>query len=438
MNEKAEIRRQLQRALGQDVPDLVWNSQYVQDAARDFLKAETDDDRTEEWQTLKEGARERLVYWNGGRQEVLSGVRAGAHGGSRDMREAEERDNGKRIGGLDAWELFGDRTKAMTGAMSALFALIGDQIPEVMAFRERILPGRYLTAEEAHSLIASYAARTLCPSQFEEWCIPFVGHRAEVLDTAAQGAGFNPVDDCMTIRVDPPGITKTVRYAFPQEGDPNTRCIVQSGAVIPIHTHFPIESHGDHHYPSWLWPGSVVDELYELSAELADAFDWPGGSRGNPSGTRTRSQSAAWFVLTGEAPQVRPIDAKWAQKYGSTHLAPQWRIQLTIPPWLPEEEALQAFRTLRRQRPAGRQMPKTAKPLEVARFVWVRERLDGYREPAPWTAWLQQWNEEHPGHRIESASNFRTYFFRGFAAVTHLNIGSPTFGGKQRETSDPT
>ena len=77
----------------------------------------------------------------------------------------------------------------------------------------------------------------------------------------------------------------------------------------------------------------------------------------------------------------------------------------------------------------GRQMPKTAKPLDVARFVWERERSDGYREPAPWTAWLERWNNEHPGHRIETASNFRTYFFRGDAAVKHLNFDWPNFEG---------
>lgn len=326
----------------------------------------------------------------------------------------------------------------MTGAMSALFALIGDQIPEVAEFREKVLPGRFLTADEAHALIASSAARTLCPSQFEDWGIPFVGHRAEVLDTGPRGPDFNPVDDWMTIRVDPPGIAKTVRYAYPQDGDPNTRCMLRSRAIIPIHTYFPIESHGAHVYPSWLWPGSVVDELYELSVELADAFDWPGGSKGNLTGTRPRSESAAWFVLTGEAPQVRPIDARWEQKHGNRHLSPQWRIHLTAPPWLPEEEVIQAFRTLRRQRPEGRQMPKTARTLEVARFVWGRERRDGYREPAPWTEWVKEWNDEHPGHTFETASDFRMYFFRGSAAVTHLNLDWPNFEVGQRGRSEST
>ena len=110
-----------------------------------------------------------------------------------------------------------------------------------------------------------------------------------------------------------------MRYAYPREGDPNTRCIVQSGAIIPIHTYRPIESHGGYVYPDWLWPGSVVDELYELSVELARAFDWPLASSGNLTGTRPRSETAAWFVLTGEAPPVRPIEARWEAKYGVAH-----------------------------------------------------------------------------------------------------------------------
>ena len=72
-------------------------------------------------------------------------------------------------------------------------------------------------------------------------------------------------------------------------------------------------------------------------------------------------------------------------------------------------------------------MPKTARPLEVARFVWERGRLNEYRESTPCTAWLKQWNAEHPHHRVETASNFRTYFFRGDVAVKDLNFDRPNF-----------
>jgi hypothetical protein len=75
----------------------------------------------------------------------------------------------------------------------------------------------------------------------------------------------------------------------------------------------------------------------------------------------------------------------------------------------------------------GSVLPKTVRPLEVARLVWKRERLNGYREPAPWKAWFERWNEEHLGHRFTSAGNFREYFFRGDAAVKSLNFECPRF-----------
>ena len=240
----------------------------------------------------------------------------------------------------------------------------------------------------------------------------------------------------MTIRVDPPGVVKTVRYADLPEGDPNTRCVVQRGAVVPIHMPLFLESYrlletlGEYEYPPPLWPGSVVDELYELSFELASVFDWPLATYEDYDGlasTRPRSETATWFVLTGEAPQVRPMEARWELKYGTRlmNMSPQRRIRLRIPPWLPEEEALQAFRLLRRERPKGLMLPKEARTLEVARFVYERKRIDGYREPPPWKAWFERWNEENPGHRFKAPSDFRMYFLRGDTRVRGLNLQSP-------------
>jgi hypothetical protein len=216
----------------------------------------------------------------------------------------------------------------------------------------------------------------------------------------------------VTIRVDPPGIVETVLYTCPCEEGPNTHCIVQNGAVVPIITDLPVESHGDYIYPSWLWPGSVVHDLYEISEELANAFDWPG------------REAAAWFVLTGEAPEVQPIDSRWEPKI-SRYLNPQWRIRLTVPPWVPAEEVLRAYQLLRGQILKGRELPKTTTPLEVARFVWEQERLYGYREPTPWSNYFQRWKDENPMTDIKNYRNFRTIFFRGDTAVKELNYNWP-------------
>ncbi len=153
MDEVEGVRQQLKRSLGQDLPDPIWRSQYIQGTASEYLEALTEEERIDIWEALEEGARERLGYWSGGREEGLRGVQDGTRGGSREMHEAEERDMSGHANGLDGRELVGDRTRAMTGAMSALFALLGDQIPEVKEFRERVLPGRFLTPDEAHALM---------------------------------------------------------------------------------------------------------------------------------------------------------------------------------------------------------------------------------------------------------------------------------------------
>lgn len=422
MDEMVGVWGQLRRDLKQDLPEVITTDLDVRGFAKDYLEAETGETRDEAWGDLRAAVQRLLRIYGAGAEDRSRQMQRVTEEASQDMRKATLRDLGDTEA-LDKGWFVSDRTSAMTNAMSALFALIGDQIPQVKAFRKRVLPGRLLTPDEARALIASYVARTLPLDWFDKWRIPFVGHYAEVLDQGPRGADFSPVNHWMTIRVTPPGVIKTVRYAYPQAEDPDTHWVDRDGAIVPIYTQLPIGPHGN---PSWLWPGSVVDELYELSVMLAEAFDWPLAS-GDDWGMRPRSESATLFILTGEAPKVRPIDARWETKHGSMHLNPQWRIRLMIPPWLPEDEVLRAFRTLRRQRPEGRQMPKTAKPLEVARFVWKRDRLDGYRDPAPWTEWVELWNAEHPEHRFKSASHFRTYFFRGDAAVKHLNFDWPNF-----------
>jgi hypothetical protein len=174
---------------------------------------------------------------------------------------------------------------------------------------------------------------------------------------------------------------------------------------------------GRYEYREFLWPGSVVDELYDVAEELMEAFDWP--SR----------DAAMLFVLTGEAPMVQPVEARWERKQG-THLNPQWRIQLTIPPWLPESEVLGAYRQMRRQISGAKNLPKKTTPLEVARFVWKREREEGYKKRS-WAERREQWGDEHPGNKFKTYNHFRTYFMRGAEAVKRLNFSWPRPSGKK-------
>jgi hypothetical protein len=263
----------------------------------------------------------------------------------------------------------------MGQAMTELFAGWAHLYPEVIVFRDKGLGGRLLTEDEAHEFLASYATRILSFQKFLEWEIPIIGHTSKLLEYDP-GLNEDEIDHRATLRIDPPGITKTVRYAYPSEGDPNTMWKRQNKVLIPPNQRGPllmgempiVVISEELKYPPFLWPNSLVDNLYDIAEELMEALDWPD------------RDAAAWFMLTGKAPEVRPIEARWETKQG-TYSSPQWRVRLTIPPWLPEKEVLRAYRLLRRQIPGGKKLPKTPTTLEVFRFVSEQERLNGYNRP---------------------------------------------------------
>ena len=218
--------------LGQELPERVWGSLHIQNIVEEYLGAETEAQRDDLWDLLVEAVEERLDIWNTAQVEALQGVQSGALSSSRGTRSDAPREQAKKVRGLEANWFVGDRTRAMVQAMSELFAMLAYQYPEVKEFREKVLGSRFLTADEAHAFIASYATRTFSRRWFEEWGIPFVGHSAKILDNGPRGEKVKPIDDWMTIQVNPPGITKTVHYAYPREGDPNRRRATAS-LVVP-------------------------------------------------------------------------------------------------------------------------------------------------------------------------------------------------------------
>src|SRR5918997_2166383 len=375
MDDRIEIRKKLERKLRRKLPATVWNNQLVQDEVDQLLQGRWDAE--EIFDGLESMVADRIQLLEEGMAEVLGAdlVTSGA----------PRRGHKPEFGKLEAESFAGARTEAMLGAMSEFYRGLADRYPGVERFRDEMLGGVVLDPDGAHGLLASYAARILTPKQFSDWDMPVVGHASELL-AYDHGLEKVEIDHRATIRVDPPGVTRTVRYAYPREREPNTRCVVQSKAVIPPNQRgmfggtMPIVVRGEHTYPPFLWPGSVVDKLYDLGEDLADQFDWPS------------AEAAAWFVLTGEAPESRPLDARWDTKGGGPYLNPQWRVRLTVPAWLPAEEVERAYRRMQRQILPGKNRGPDPKTLEVARFVWEQERLNGYRRPS-WDVLLGRWNE---------------------------------------------
>lgn len=427
MNEEAGVRKKLKRAVRQELPEFVWEDQKLREKVEDYLEARNDADREDAWSILVEEAERLMRLVENAKAEALEGIESSITEG--DLREREEASRGhqKEGGKLEATSFISAKTKAMLRAMSELFAQLAHQYPEVVEFRDKVLGGRLLTEDEAHNLLASYAARLFTLEQFSDWKIPVIGHDSELVEYD-HGLDKDEIDHRATIRVDPPEATKTVRYAFPHGKGTNIRCVVQGEravlqAVIPPNQRdafagrMPIVLRGGYKYPPFLWPGSVVDKLYDLAEELSDQFDWPD------------KDAATWFILTGKAPEVRPINARWETKTGK-YLNPQWRIRLTIPPWLPEKEVLKAYRQMRGQVLEGTKLPKTTTPLEVARFVREQDRLNGYKRRS-WKSLHEQWKEEHPGATLPTYNNFCTYFRRGDKAIKKLNFSWPTPGGNR-------
>ena len=122
MNDKAGVRRKLERSVGHKVPDYVWENQTVQTSVDDYLSAGDEELRKEEWTTLVEVVEDRLRLVEGAKAEALQGVQRGVPSGSRDSRGATLRRTGQGQKKLETGWFVGDRTTAMVQAMSELFA----------------------------------------------------------------------------------------------------------------------------------------------------------------------------------------------------------------------------------------------------------------------------------------------------------------------------
>lgn len=152
------------------------------------------------------------------------------------------------------------------------------------------------------------------------------------------------------------------------------------------------------------------NDLYGISEELVGAFRWPD------------RDEAAWFVLTGEVPRVRPLDARWVPEGDPSD--PRWRARLTISPWVPAEEVSRTYRRMQKQVLEGRNRLATPKTLGVARFVMEQTRLNGGTRPQ-WETLRQHWNRENPspGNQFGAPEHPRQYFARGERAISN-SVGS--------------
>lgn len=148
--------------------------------------------------------------------------------------------------------------------------------------------------------------------------------------------------------------------------------------------------------------------LSALARRLARLFDW-------------KETEAVHFVLTGETPQVRPLEASVTAKAPPGALT-QRSITLTAASWIPAKVVERTYRQLQREIISGRNRGPEAHCWEVAGFVLREERRNGR---LPWPVLLERWHQEHPDKPFKSPDRFHECFRRAARAMVPLPFKLP-------------
>lgn len=144
------------------------------------------------------------------------------------------------------------------------------------------------------------------------------------------------------------------------------------------------------------WESSLVAELVERGARLARFLPWT-------------AAGAAWFILTGTAPDVPPVIGTFTR----TTQHREWQrgvLKIEIEPWVSEKTLLALYRDVRRRvNPETRKLP--ARALAVWQFAQDQQSASfvkvGFAE-----CW-RRWNSTHPERQYADYRQFTRDAKRG-------------------------
>ena len=147
--------------------------------------------------------------------------------------------------------------------------------------------------------------------------------------------------------------------------------------------------------PFWFRDDNKAIGLRDLSLYLASVYPW-------------EPEDAAWFVLTGEPPEVVSVRLSYHPRRGV--------FSLTFAPWISEPTLRQAYRKVRDRAHGGKGNRQPGeKALAVLRFV--SERTPPEKKPK-WTELMKIWNskcrdgEYPPDWEFSAVSTFRNTYLR--------------------------
>jgi hypothetical protein len=326
--------------------------------------------------------------------------------------------SGKESGRSPQEEYFevelGDYEQNRARAYEEVLAREAGFTQEIADFRRSLLGERLRTLAQAHELLESPAARCLPHALFDQWQIPLTGHKAELLEYES-GQDERDIDHRATIRVEPPGVTKTVRYANDDAAEIDGKTIdwhwyhlgpEGSMSIPPERRLLRYRDRDGLKVEMWVWPGSVLDVLRGFSARWAGRLGW-------------QEEDATLWLLCGRPPRFDSLTAKVRYKRGSP-----LTIELTVHPWVPAETVLENYRKIQRQLLGKENHRLKSRSLDVVRFVESRIREEGVRPS--WRKLLERWNEEQPAEeRFSDLRNFARVYKDTMERVAHYAFYPP-------------
>lgn len=305
--------------------------------------------------------------------------------------------------------------KERAEALGEYVALRASMHPLVRRFREEVLGEKALTPEQAHALVGSDAANRFTLKRFEQHGISVIEHTASFYEhgVVSKKLRTDKFIEFEYIFVDPPGellqahLPVSVAYDdleylwFPREGSMDAREGAHSSVL-----------HDADHVPTPVYPGSVLDNLRQLSQRLVTEY-----------GRCWDEAQAAWFVLTGEPVAARAITAEYQDHY-SEHLI-HGTIALTVEPWVPTETLVKVYQHLQAEMLERKPRAPERRNLAVFRFVVGQskksspggEDQDEAVEERSWHELMEHWNQANPDQKYLRESRFRRDFHRGARAI---------------------
>jgi hypothetical protein len=237
--------------------------------------------------------------------------------------------------------------------------------PSVVAFREDYLGERTLSKDEAGRFLDSDALRWLRKVDFDRLEIPLVGHQAKITNqdyVHEKNETYLHTD--FDIRWEDQEIETWVRHGIGYETEE---------LVFPNEAGYEIRGK----VPKFC----VLADLARLAKRLAHHYLWS-------------EMESSWFILTGRAPSTPCFRA--TREGGSRNDHVQYRLNLSIQPWVSAKTVMKAFRQWQLEFLQKDNRQITVDRLELCEFAYERRHRG-----VPWRKILDEWKRKHPKQRAK-------------------------------------